>query len=167
MKEKTFEKALVGAVEALRPHAMRLTRDRFDSDDLLQDTLLKAYTKSHAFRQGSNLEAWLYAIMRNTFLSGRKRAGRKREVYFIEPSELENKQQTQNHAEGLFLSQELQKLLLCTPKHLREPFMRHYRGFRYEEIADQLQVPLGTIKTRIYLVRQTLQANLFIEKHKA
>jgi RNA polymerase sigma-70 factor (ECF subfamily) len=154
---------LEALTKSLRPFAMRLTKDAEDADDLLQETMLKAFMNREKFADGTNLKAWLYTIMKNTFITNYQRNQRKNT--FIDTSDnlhfLNNKEhQTENLAQAKFMMEDIDYAMDRLDQSYRDPFIMHYRGFKYHEIADRLNIPIGTVKNRIHIARKELKDRL-------
>ena len=154
--------------KSLKPFAMRLTKDHDDANDLLQDTLLKAFTNREKYADGTNLKAWLYTIMKNTFITNYQRMVRKNT--FIDESEnlyyinsLENS--TDNEAPSTFIMNDINRAVDSLEESFRTPFMMHYRGFKYHEIAERLRIPIGTVKNRIHIAGKELKDKLYVYEH--
>jgi RNA polymerase sigma factor (sigma-70 family) len=151
---------------ALRPAAMNLTRDADDAKDLVQETLLKAIVNRDKFKVGTNLKAWLYTIMRNTFINNyNKITKRHQSIDATEYFQYFNTDQnyiTQNGASSSFVMNDLHSAIGELDEAYRTPFMMYYIGYRYLEIAEKLRIPLGTVKNRIHIARKELKAKLTI-----
>ena len=163
MSTKEFDDALVHHYRQLRPAAIKLTRDKDAAQDLLQDTVTKALANREKFREGTQLKAWMYTIMRNTFISQYHR--QKRRNTFIDPTENlyylnEVSYTEENKGEDYLLMGEIRKAMGKISHTQSTPFMLYHKGYRYREIAEMLNVPIGTIKNRIHLARKSLQAIL-------
>lgn len=127
--------------KSLKPFAMKLTRDYEDANDLLQDTLLKAFTNRDKYTEGTNLKAWLYTIMKNTFITNYQKMVRKNT--FIDTSDnlhyinsLESS--TDNSAASAFALNDIENAVKSLDEAYRMPFVMYFRGFKYHEIADKL-----------------------------
>jgi RNA polymerase sigma-70 factor (ECF subfamily) len=146
--------------KSLRPFAVRLTRDTEDANDLLQETLMKAFIHREKYTDGTNLKAWLYTIMKNTFITNYQKMVRKKtfvdtteNLHFLNsPSYV-----TQNLAEGSFAMQDIQKAMGSLDENHRKPFVMYFTGYKYQEIAEMLELPIGTVKNRIHLARKELK----------
>ena len=154
---------LAQSSKSLRPFAVRLTKDVDDANDLLQDTLLKAYIHREKFTDGTNLKAWLYTIMKNTFITNYQRLVRRKT--FIDTTEnlhfLNSPGYvTHNNAIGRFAMNDIQEALGSLEENHRKPFVMYFTGYKYHEIADMLRVPIGTVKNRIHLARKELKGLL-------
>jgi RNA polymerase sigma-70 factor (ECF subfamily) len=139
--------ALIGEIPNLRAFAMSLCRDRTQADDLVQETLVKAWDKFGSFEEGTNLRAWLFTILRNTFLS--KKRKRRREVEDGEgkhTASLAVRPEQQGHMELA----DLRKALSRLPESQRTALMLvGASGLSYEEAAEVCGCAVGTIKSRV------------------
>ena len=158
-----FDSSVSKTSRWLRPFAMRLTRDSDNANDLLQDTMLKALLHRDKFTDGTNLKAWLYTIMKNTFITNYQRMMKKKT--FIDTTDnlhyldsLNNS--TSNQATSQFVMEEINGRIAELEEAYRTPFMMYYTGFKYFEIADKLAIPIGTVKNRIHLARKELKGQL-------
>jgi len=159
--ENTFETELLGAHAMLRRHAVSLTGNVEEAKDLLQDTLLKALKYKNLFVEGTNISAWLYTIMRNTFLTKKSMESRFRQTVDLEKGQHSPKMKTvKNGAFTKFAWEELSQAMDKIEVQLRTPFMMHCQGFKYREIADDLNIPEGTVKNRIHLAKNELKKRL-------
>ncbi|MEY3646836.1 MAG: hypothetical protein RL127_1544, partial [Bacteroidota bacterium] len=147
----------------LKPFALRLTRDGDDANDLVQDTLVKAYTNREKYMDGTNLKAWLFTIMKNTFITQYQRMVRRNtfidtteNLHFINSSESIQL----NGAESSFMREDINLALSHTEEMYRVPFLMYFEGFKYHEIADELGLPIGTVKNRIHIARKSLKQHL-------
>lgn len=148
---------------ALKPFALKLTKDSEDANDLLQETMLKAFTNRDKFAEGTNLKAWLYTIMKNTFITNYQRLVRRNtfidtteNLHYINSSE----NITQNLAFSTFAMEDINKAIEKLEESFRQPFIMHFRGFKYHEIAEKLHIPIGTVKNRIHIARKELKDRL-------
>lgn len=148
---------------------MKLTRDLDDANDLLQDTMVKAYTNRDKFAEGTNLKAWLYTIMRNTFITNYQRMVRRGTFvdttdnnHYLNSSSV----QIENGVFGNLALDDIYEAIDKLDEVFKTPFMMHFRGFKYHEIADKLQIPIGTVKNRIHIARKLLKEDLMVYKHK-
>ncbi len=153
---------------SLKPFALKLTRDREDANDLLQETMLKAFTNRDKFSDGTNLKAWLYTIMKNTFITNYQRMVRRNT--FIDTTEnLHYINSTdslmQNAAFGKLAMDDIESALGKLDDVYKTPFLMHFRGFKYHEIAEKLQIPIGTVKNRIHIARKELKTDLATYEH--
>lgn len=145
--------------------AMRLTRNREDAKDLIQETVCKAYKNRERFRVGTNFKAWMTTIMHNTFINFyRKRKTRNRVEAPIEDFAYALESRAMNEgADSKVRAKELFQMLSYLSETYRVPFILHYKGYQYDEIAEQLNIPIGTVKSRIHSARRNLKK--LIKKH--
>ncbi len=150
--------------------ALRLTRSVEESEDLLQETYLKAFRHYHQFTEGTNLKAWLFRILKNSFINGYRRT--KNRPQMLDFDELrdsgdspEEITPTASDPEGDLLATELdhdiREALLGLPHHYRMAvLMVDLQGLSYQEVADALEVPIGTIMSRLYRGRKKIEKAL-------
>lgn len=158
-----FSYTLTQMTKSLQPFAMKLTKDSEEANDLLQETLLKAYTNREKFSEGTNLKAWLYTIMKNTFITNYQRMVRRGtfidttdNLHFINSSD----SKIENRAYGDFALKDINEAIDDLDDVYKTPFMMYFRGFKYHEIADRLEIPIGTVKNRIHIARKQLKDSL-------
>ncbi len=144
---------------SLKPYALKLTKDSEDANDLLQETVYKAYTNRTKFEEGTNLKAWMYTIMRNTFITNYQRMVRRNT--FIDTTEnshfINCSAVTENKAFGDFIHRDIRKALNELKDIYKIPFELYFEGFKYHEIAKRLHIPIGTVKNRIHIARKELK----------
>lgn len=150
-------------------HAIGLTRHRSDAEDLVQETMLKAYTSFETFREGSNVKAWLYRIMANAWVD-RYRLSLRRPVEHLHGDLADP--QTAGQAVGASLPSaesealklvlgEAEVVLSNLPPNLREiVYYADVQGYRNTEVAEMLQIPVGTVGSRLFRGRRELRARL-------
>jgi RNA polymerase sigma factor (sigma-70 family) len=149
---------------SLKPVAMNLTRDLDDAKDLIQETLLKALTNKDKFKAGTNLKAWLYTIMRNSFINNynkiTKRSTTLDNTDQIKYLNSDDRYVAHNAATSKFALKDINNAIEYLNDDYRTPFMMYYTGYKYLEIADKLQIPIGTVKNRIHIARKELKEKL-------
>ena len=149
----------------LEPNLLAFTR-RFTSDpdeglDLIQDTLLRALRYRDKFQDGTNLRAWLFTIMRNTFINQYRKNSKNRTSRVKELNTLHiEDNHTFSRPDSNLEYDDIRKKMMDLREELLTPFMMHTNGYQYQEIAEHLNVPLGTVKSRIFLARKELQMKL-------
>jgi RNA polymerase sigma factor (sigma-70 family) len=151
------------ASKSLKPFALKLTKDLDDAKDLLQDTMMKAFLNKDKFSDGTNLKAWLYTIMKNTFITNYQKMVKRKT--FIDTTEnlhyINSSAYTiQNDAINSFANTEIKKAIDILEDLFRIPFMMYFNGFKYHEIAEELNIPIGTVKNRIHIARKELKEKL-------
>lgn len=165
--------AINNKIITLRPqlenYAYSLTRDENNGKDLVQQTMLKAFDKIHQFKQGTNLKAWLFTIMRNNFINDIRKNGRfvgKEDFTSYLPYSTRN-YEISNEAETNMMLELMKKEITKLPDNLRIPFELMVEGFAYKEIADQLGMPLGSVKSFIHKARKRLKERiLFLKEYQ-
>ncbi len=160
MPEPNFAQHFNQLEQPLNNFAYLLTKDREAANDLYQETAYKAFKNQRFFRSGTNMKAWLFTIMRNTFIN-QFRYKRRRQLLQDRTEEMQliNNPQTgiENMGESHLTMKELLLMIDRLEDRLKVPFLMHYQGFRYREIAERLDTPVGTVKSRIYEARQQLK----------
>lgn len=155
-----FTKEMNKLESLLFSFALRLTRNYEDAQDLMQETALRAYKHRDKFTVGTNFKSWVSTIMRNTYINRyRKEKSRK---HVNEPVEsflfaLENKNIVANSGEMKLRMKELERMLDLIGDIYSVPFLMFFRGYEYKEIASHLAIPIGTVKSRIFLARKKLK----------
>ena len=141
----------------------RFTRDREESLDLVQDTILKALTYRDKFRDDTNLKGWLFTIMRNTFINNYRKNQRARtsndqskDLYYLNVEE----EHTFNRPQESLEFKEIWRNMNSIKDEFMIPFKMHTTGYKYHEIAAHLDLPIGTVKNRIFHARKEIQKKL-------
>lgn len=163
MASPEFNQMLVNNSEFLKPFAVTLTRDSEAAQDLYQETLYRALANKDKYNVGTNIKAWLYTIMRNIFINNYRRKAKQNTIFDNTPNEflLNNAQAgTGMAAETVLRLKDIQQAIHNLPEIFRNPFLLYFDGYKYHEIADMLQEPLGTIKSRIHFARKLLKAQI-------
>ena len=161
-----FDKKFNTMSSLLHSFAYNLTKTVEDAKDLFQETAFRAMTNREKFRPGTNFKAWTFTIMKNIFINNyRKRVKRNTIIDTTENQFFLNSgdKAIDNDAGRNILMAELTKMIDDLEEGIKEPFNLHYIGFKYQEIADKLGLPLGTVKSRIFFARKALKAK--IKKH--
>lgn len=159
-----FSSQLLSLETGLRKFAYRLSSKKDDADDLVQETFLRVLQKKDRFADNVNFKSWTFTIMKNIFVDMYRR-NRKRDIpreqviesfiiYQADPLSLENPDSTYF---ALEISQNIEQL----EEKLRLPFSMYVEGYKYIEIADKLNLKLGTVKNRIFMTRKQLMKQLF------
>ncbi len=159
MTQYEFNNSLLEMKSNLQRFAMSLTSDRDTALDLVQDTYLKAITYKDKFVDYTNLKAWVFTIMKNTFINNYRRNVKEntiidgtQDLYYI----------NQPHDKGFispessYSESEIEKAIDSLSDEFRIPFRMHVDGYKYKEIADELGLKIGTVKSRIFFTRQKL-----------
>ena len=155
--------------------ALRMTRNRLDAEDLVQETYIKGWRSFHTFQEGTNLRAWLFRIMTNTYINkynAQKRKGTEVELDDVEELFLYKRlgsidqSQLSSSAEDqmleLFTDEEVKNALESLPEDFRIPvLLSDVDGFSYKEIAEMLEIPIGTVMSRLHRGRKAMQKMLY------
>jgi len=163
MKNITLDNQICNHKVSLEQFAFKFTHNLDDADDLVQDTIIKAMRYAGLYKKGTNLKGWLYTIMKNTFINDyRKNTRRKKVVDTVEDLNAFqlSKSASNNRAESKFVGEDINVALKNLAPAYSVPFLKHFEGYKYHEIADDLAIPIGTVKTRIHVARQVLQESL-------
>lgn len=158
-----FNQLLISNADYLRPFAFTLTRDNESAKDLMQETLFRALANREKYNVGTNIKAWMYTIMRNVFINDYRRKARQNTVFDHTPNDFlldYNQHAVANSAETTLSMKDIQAALNHLPDIFRLPFMLYFEGYKYNEIAETLHEPLGTIKSRIHFARKLLKEQL-------
>ncbi len=160
MKSEKFQSNLMQLQGNLLNFAYMLTSNRDDAYDLLQDTTLKALDNEDKYAEGTNFKGWVFTIMRNIFINNYRRTQRSATIVdttenlyhlnICQDSGLED-------PEGSFHAGEITDAIDAFPEEYRIPFSMHVAGYKYNEIAEHMNLPLGTVKSRIFFARKKLQ----------
>jgi len=163
MSKSEFGTLILSHQSFLYQLAMKLTKSAEDSNDLLQETFFKALKNRDKFQKGTNIKGWLYTIMKNTFINAyRKKKNQNTFIdetdnkYFINLKESEKTAKTDSTVDREYMMKQIQTV----EKTYVETFMMYYNGYKYEEIAEILGIPLGTVKSRIFLARKKMMEKL-------
>ncbi len=170
-----FETDAMGFAPQLYSAALRMTRNPADAEDVLQETFLKAYRAYHTFQEGTNLKAWLYRILTNTYINRYRKAQRRpSEVDLGEIEDLylyrrigsaESAEASRSAEDAVlegFVDADVKNAVETLPERFRLPvLLADVEGFSYKEIAEILDVPIGTVMSRLHRGRKALQKALW------
>ena len=158
-----FNHKLISLEPNLERFAISLTSDREKAKDLLQDTFMKAIMYRDKFEAFTNLKAWTFTIMKNTFINNYRRAVREnttmdntKDLYYINKP----KDFGYDSPESDLSVKEIRKAIDKLEDEFRVPFEMHNAGYKYKEIADELNLKIGTVKSRIFFTRKKLMDSL-------
>jgi RNA polymerase sigma-70 factor (ECF subfamily) len=170
--EERFETEALPLLPGMYSAAFRLTRNAADAEDLIQETFLRAYRAFHQFEPGTNLKAWLYRILTNTFINSYRK--KQREPQTVSDEELEDwylyskmtEEGMEPSAEAAVLEslpdEDVQEALSSLPEQFRMAvLLADVEGFSYKEIAEIMGVPIGTVMSRLHRGRKALEKRLW------
>ena len=180
--QATFAEDAMPLMDGLYSAAMRMTRNAADAEDLVQETYLKAFNAYERFETGTNLKAWMYRILTNSYINAYRKKQRRPDESAIDDIEDLYLYRRLGGAESAVLSRSAEDELLemfgedevklaleDLPEHYRMPILlADVEGFAYKEIAEILDVPIGTVMSRLHRGRKQLQKRLysFAEEHR-
>jgi RNA polymerase sigma-70 factor (ECF subfamily) len=170
--ESRFERDAMPLLDGMYAAAFRLTRNAADAEDLLQETFLRAYRGFHQFKEGTNLKAWLYRILTNTFINSYRK--KQREPQTVSDDEIEDwylysrlaEDSAEPSAETSVIEalpdEDVQEALSSLPEQFRiAVLLADVEGFSYKEIAEITGVPIGTVMSRLHRGRKALEKRLW------
>ncbi len=158
-----FRSKVIENENALLNYAKQLTRDIDNASDLVQETLLKAMRYESKFAEGTNLKAWLFTIMKNSFINDyRRNIKRNTFLDYTDNSFYLDSTPSKviNAGELKFIRQDLETAISRLPVDIQYTFRKNMDGYKYHEIAEELDIPIGTVKTRIFVARRMLRKML-------
>jgi len=173
-----FERQALPFLESLYNTALRMTRNAQDAEDLVQETFLRAYRSYHQFSPGTNLKAWLFRILKNAFINEyrKKRAAPVEEDFAGIEESFESRldrdrvvsiPNPEEEAIARSLDEGVQRALAALPPDYRMAIvLADLEGFSYKEIAEILEVPIGTVMSRLYRGRKQLEEELLRYAHE-
>lgn len=154
-----FNNRVIGIQDKLLHYAKTLTYNEEDAKDLLQDSVVRALNFRHKFVENTNFNAWMHVIMRNTFINDYRKKSRtsKKDTSMDEVPFLSNFHFTRETPEMSINLDNINQTIERLDTDLKTPFQMHVFGYKYKEIADKLELPIGTVKSRISFARKKLQ----------
>lgn len=169
-RRRTFEEEAVPHLSALYNYALRMTRDRDDAADLVQDTFMKAFRFFDSFEQGTNCKAWLFRILKNTYINTYRKTSKGPDTVEYDVVEefydtiKDSSVETSTLEQQLFeqaLDDQVSDAIQRLPDDFRTVIILcDIEGFTYEEIAEFIDCPIGTVRSRLHRARKILAATL-------
>ena len=160
MTSMEFNHKLNTLTSLLHSFAYNLTKNTEDAKDLYQETTYRALFNRDKFQQGTNFKAWMFTIMKNIFINNYRKKVKANTILDTTDNQFylnSGTHSTTNAAEGDIMLKELNAMVDSLDASIRVPFLMHFEGFKYQEIADELELPLGTVKSRIFFARKELK----------
>jgi RNA polymerase sigma factor (sigma-70 family) len=158
-----FNYQLTSLSDSLQRFAYSLTTNREDARDLLQETFVKAISYRDKFADDTNLKAWTFTIMKNTFINNYRRMAKANttfdhsdDLYYLNLS----RESSLETPESTLSAKEIQRHINELDDEFKIPFTMHLQGYKYKEIADNLGLKIGTVKSRIFFTRKRLISSL-------
>jgi RNA polymerase sigma-70 factor (ECF subfamily) len=163
MNALQFQKNLLGMQKNMMNFALMLTSNHNDAKDLMQDTTLKVLDNQERFMDNLNFAGWVFTVMHHIFINnyrkyiqGQMIIDQKADLYNVDVEDTEGNSAPDARYRMIEMSKAINKL----PKSLKMPFSMYISGYKYSEISEKLNLPLGTVKSRIFFARQELQKEL-------
>ena len=163
MSSIEFNSLLIVNRDFLKGFALGFTRDSQDAEDLIQDTMVKALRYKNNFKEGTNIKGWLYTIMRNIFINNYKRKKFQNTIVDSTENQFFINSSTEMQVDTVTTKineQDIRETIGRLKDEFRIPFTMFVEGFHYDEIAEELGIPMGTVKSRIFHARKKLGAQL-------
>ena len=163
MSTAEFTLLLTENADFLKPFAINLTKDHETAKDLFQETLYRALSNKDKYNVGTNIKAWLYTIMRNIFINDYRKKAKQSVVLDNSPKDFlidQTRTKVLNDGVTNLNLREVKQLIYDLPELFRTPFNLYFEGYKYNEIAEELNEPLGTIKSRIHFARKILKQKI-------
>lgn len=163
MKTNDFNKQLIDLKDNLKYFAYSLVSDDEEANDLVQETFFKALSNQDKYMDNTNFKAWVFTILKNTFINNYNKASRQKtafdstkDAYFINSNQSDNS----ITPDSTYTANEIHKAIDDLDDAYRIPFMRFTHGYKYQEIAEEMDLPIGTVKSRIFFARKKLMGQL-------
>lgn len=148
---------------ALHSFAYSLTKDQIDAEDLCQEATLRALANKEKFRPGTNFKAWMFTITKNIFINNYRKKVKANTImdssdnmYYINSGSAV----VENDVDRNILLKELNTMINALDDSIKIPFLMHFEGYKYQEIGEELGLPLGTVKSRIFFARRALKDSI-------
>jgi len=158
-----FQEKILSIQKNMYSFALLLTANRYDAEDLLQETMLRVLNNRGKYVDNINFKGWVLTIMRNIFINNYRKELRSQvvidqtdDLYRLNVSADSNR----GNPEETMTLKEIKYTINCLSDDLKIPFSMYLDGYKYNEISDKLSLPLGTVKSRIFFARRELRRNL-------
>ncbi|SDZ80639.1 sigma-70 family RNA polymerase sigma factor [Pedobacter hartonius] len=163
MENMPFDYRILTYKTNLHNFAISFTKNLDDANDLVQDTYVKAIKYANLYNEGTNLKAWLYTILKNTYFNNYRRNTTRSKIFTVTEDYHSHqllKSSTTNAGVETLINEDINKALSMLPEDYSIPFLRYFEGYKYQEIAEEFSIPIGTVKTRIHMARKILKSKL-------
>jgi RNA polymerase sigma-70 factor (ECF subfamily) len=165
MSNKNFQDKLIALEQDLRHFALKYTQDPDTINDLVQETFFKALTNSEKFKDETNFKAWLFTILKNSFINHYRKQARfvkGDDEVKLSDSIMFSHNKIAEISESILRMKEIKKHINRLDSKIRSPFKLYINGLKYKEISDILEIPIGTVKSRIFMARKILEPQIEI-----
>lgn len=163
MKTQEFNKKLIDIKDNLKYFAFSFVSNEEEANDLVQETFYKAISNREKYVENVNFKAWVFTILKNTFINSYNKAARQKttfdnteDAYYLNSSTSDKL----SNPDISYATGEIHKAINALNDNYRIPFVRFTHGFKYQEIAEELNLPIGTVKSRIFFARKKLMEQL-------
>lgn len=164
ISKKNFSQKIAPFQKMLERKSLQMTRDKYLADDLYQETLFRAFKALHTYKQDTNLKAWLFRILINTYIGDyRKKTNEAKNISFqdIECSQIQDRNKSIEASSDLGFSDDTHNAIFALrPNYRTVVIYSDIYGFSYEEISKKLAIPMGTVMSRIFRARKELKSTL-------
>lgn len=161
MTAEEFNAKILKVKPLLKSYSLNLTRNTEDAEDLFHDTYLRGFLNKDKFHESTNFRAWMCTIMKNIFINAYRRSNKKIEVF---KNTIEGEPFYEATATDKIINyagmEDIEKAIDTLRHDYKYCFMQYFKGFKYQEIADELGIPIGNIKTNIFQARKKLKSQL-------
>ena len=163
MTKVQFKHYYKNNISAIENFANKLTKNKIDAQDLVQETAIKAFRGMHTFKPGNSFKSWAFTILKNTFIT---KYNKKKKRGIVKTSvenmsfAIDNSREVRNNAISKMRVKEIKGCIQELSSKSRKPFMMHVEGYQYNEIAESLNIPIGTVKSRINFARTKLKSKM-------
>ncbi|MFT5166383.1 MAG: RNA polymerase sigma factor (sigma-70 family) [Saprospiraceae bacterium] len=160
---RTYFNDQISVIETLLfGFAMKLTKNRENAKDLMQETLMRGFENRDHFKIGTHFKSWMTTIMYNSFVNHYRKAKTRNKIMtpVEEVVHLADRKVTEGNAESKLMQEELNNILKTVDLKFRKAFLMFFKGYQYDEISEKMNVPIGTIKSRIFYARKQLKKRI-------
>jgi len=155
-----FNARVIDLNDFIKGFALKYTRNEDLAQDLAQETILKALSNREKFRTNTNLKGWLKVILKNTFINSYRKKSNQMITYDSEDFKVMNGKTDYYTPDNMMMTDHIWELIDDLDNDLSQPFTMHMEGYKYHEIAEEMDLPLGTVKSRIHQTRKILSSQL-------
>ena len=158
-----FNAQLMELRRLLMTFAYNLTKNAENANDLYQETAYRALKNKNKFKPGTNFKAWMMTIMKNIFINDYRKRVKANTIFDSTDNQYylnSGSHSVRNEGDSNILMKELNRMIDNLDEGLRVPFLMHHEGHKYQDIADFMELPLGTVKSRIFFARKELKKNI-------
>jgi RNA polymerase sigma factor (sigma-70 family) len=156
MTTADFQHQIILLSDYINGFALKYTRNKENAQDLAQETILRAFLNRDKFRTNTNLKGWITVMMRNIFINGVRKKSYRMINFNSDDFRVMNGEQDDYSPMDELVKNQIDEAIFNLKEDVREPFQLHIEGFKYKEIAETLDIPIGTVKSRVFMARKIL-----------